>query len=83
MSKRLLVKDFCKPFLLDPDNKELVSFDSQGYAKAANVYIDQLEKEKQELIKALSDILDQDKKDLNGYIKDEHSARKLLTQLSK
>jgi hypothetical protein len=51
-----LIKDFCTPFGLDPDNKELVSFDSKGYSKAAAKYIEQLETENKELIYVLKNL---------------------------
>ena len=51
--KKPLISDYCKPFFLDPDNKNLVSFDSKSYSKAAKQYIEQLELENMELLKAL------------------------------
>jgi hypothetical protein len=42
--KKPIIKDYCKPFFLDPHSKDLVSFDSKGYAKDAAAYIEHLEK---------------------------------------
>lgn len=41
--KKPLKKDYCVPLSPDPENKTLVSFDSKGYAKAAEKYIEFLE----------------------------------------
>lgn len=51
--KKPLIKDYCKPFFLDPGNKELVSFDSKAYSIQASKYIKQLEQQKDILIDAL------------------------------
>lgn len=41
--KKPLLKDYCTPFTFNPGDKNLVSFDSKAYAKAAAKYIEYLE----------------------------------------
>jgi len=39
-----MIEDYCKPFFLEPNNKDLVSFDSKSYSKAAKRFIEWQEK---------------------------------------
>jgi len=73
-----LIKDYCKPFSLDPTNTNLVSFDSKAYAKEAKKYIEQLESEKEELIKALNELYVQDEHDFNYCLRVQETAGKLI-----